>query len=136
MNPLTASQFRLDFPEFANTSTYPDTLINAWLTVAIALVNPAVWSNVLNLGTELCAAHYIVLAVRDQAAAQAGAPVGEPATLTASEGAGDLSVAFDTALAGYANAGNWNTTSYGQRFWALARMMGAGPIQTLYGCGW
>jgi Protein of unknown function (DUF4054) len=130
MTPTTA-QFRIDFPEFANTTTYPDALLTTWITVAIAqLQNAARWGTLLITGIELCAAHWIVVGQRDIAVnAVPGAVVG----LQTSKGTADLSVSYDYSRTTIETAGFWNLSTYGQRFYMLSRMMGAGGIQ-LGGC--
>jgi hypothetical protein len=129
MNP-SVEQFRSDFPEFTDTTLYPDSLVTAWLTVATTLLsNASRWGTLLTTGQELVTAHYIVLQARDQAAASAGGTPGTPSGLQASKSVGDVSVNYDYSRTTYEGAAFWNLTSYGQRYYAMARMMGAGGIQ-------
>ena len=129
MNP-TSAQFRLDFPEFADTSIYPDALIELWLQVAITLLaNGRRWGAMLKIGTELCAAHYIVLAVRDLQAAGVGALPGRITGLQTSKSVGDVSASYDYSAVLPTDAQFWNQSSYGVRFWGFARMIGAGGLQ-------
>lgn len=132
---LTASQFRTDFSEFADTSKYPDALVALWLTVALAQVqNADRWSTLLPTAQELVAAHYLVLATRDRLAAANGGTPGAPLALVTAEAAADLSTAYDVTALLLENAGLWNQTSYGQRYFSLARMIGAGGIQLPMNC--
>ena len=69
----------------------------------------------------------------DQATAAVGGIAGKVKGLETAKSVGDLSVSCDVTTGSYAGAGSWNLTSYGLRFYALARMIGAGGIQ-LPGC--
>lgn len=129
--------FRADYPEFANATTYADTSVGTFLSLATMLCsNQLRWATLWWTGVELVAAHYLVLQARDAAATIPGAPFG----LQASKSVADLSVSYDYAKSTYEGAGFWNLTTYGQRFYALARMIGAGGIQTpnfgVYQTGW
>ncbi len=126
---MTPDQFRADFPEFADKTKYPDSLIQMWLTVAVSLVNPLRWMELTNLGMELVTAHHLVLAQRDQAVAAVGGSPGEVKGPTASKSVDKVSVSYDSGAATYSDAGFWNLTTYGLRFYNLALMMGAGGLQ-------
>jgi len=126
---VTPAQLRSDFPEFANTTTYPDSLVNMWLTVANSLVNPIRWAELTNLGIELVTCHHLAISARDQLAAAVGGAPGEVKGPTASKSVDKVSVSYDTGAVSLTDAGFWNMTSYGVRFLGLARMMGAGGLQ-------
>lgn len=126
---MTPDQFRADFPEFADKTKYPDSLVQIWLTVAVSLVNPLRWMELTNLGMELVTAHHLVLAQRDQAAAAVGGAPGEVKGPTASKSVDKVSVSYDAGAATLDDAGFWNLSSYGIRFLTLARCMGAGGLQ-------
>lgn len=127
---LTAAQFRVDFSEFADTSKYPDSLVALWLTVAQAQVaNAERWGTLLPTAQELVTAHYLVLATRERQAAANGGTPGTPISLVTAESAADLSTAYNVDALLIENAGLWNQTSYGQKYFSLARMIGAGGIQ-------
>lgn len=127
---LTAAQFRVDFSEFADTAKYPDSLVTLWLTVALAQVaNADRWGALLPTGQELVTAHYLVIATRDRQVAASGGIPGAPLALVTAESAADLSTAYNVDALLLENAGLWNQTSYGQRYFTFARMVGAGGIQ-------
>ena len=131
---LTVSQFRADFPEFSNTTTYPDTLITYWLAVAALLVDPARWGTLATAGQELVTAHYLVLGMRDRAAAAAGNAPGQVVGLQTAKGAADLNVSYGYENVLVEGAQAWNQTTYGQRYFMLARMFGAGGLQINHRC--
>lgn len=126
---MTPDQFRADFPEFADKTKYPDSLLQMWLTVAVSLVNPVRWMELTNLGMELVTAHHLVLAQRDQAAASVGGSPGEVKGPTTSKSVDKVAVSYDAGAAALDDAGFWNLTTYGIRFLTLARCMGAGGLQ-------
>jgi hypothetical protein len=126
---VTPAQLRSDFPEFANATTYPDSLVTMWLTVANSLVNPNRWVELTNLGIELVTCHHLAISARDQLAAAVGGAPGEVKGPTASKSVDKVSVSYDTAAVTLSDAGFWNATQYGTRFIGLARMMGAGGLQ-------
>lgn len=127
---LTPAQLRSDFPEFANVTTYPDSLVNTWLTVAASLVNASRWMELTNIGIELVTAHHLVLSARDQMAATVGGVPGVMTGPTSAKAIDKVSTSYDTGAATLENAGFWALSSYGVRFLTLARMMGAGGYQT------
>ncbi|WCM21364.1 DUF4054 domain-containing protein [Paraburkholderia bryophila] len=126
MNP---TQFRLDFPEFADPVKYPDSLIQMWLTVAASLVNAVRWAELTNIGIELITAHHLTIAARDQNAAAVGGVPGVMTGPTSAKAVDKVSTSYDTGAAALDNAGFWALTSYGIRYLSLARMMGAGGLQ-------
>ena len=128
---ITPAQLRSDFPEFANTTTYPDALVNMWLTVANSLVNASRWAELTNLGLELVACHHLAMSARDQLTATVGGIPGEVKGPTSSKSVDKVSASYDTSSVMLTDAGFWGLTSYGLRFLSLARMMGAGGLHTI-----
>ncbi len=131
---VTASSFRIDFPEFADTTLYPDAGVNYWLTAAGLLLNVQRWSTVLDLGTELFAAHNLVIERKAQAEAANGAPPGISTGPVASKSVDKASISYDVGAGIVPGAGHWNLTVFGTRFIALSRLISAGPIQVGLGC--
>jgi hypothetical protein len=126
---LTVAQFRSDFPEFADPSKYPDSQIVFWIALATNLVDPKRWATLAQMGVELATAHWLVVSARDRALAKMGATPGAPIGLQTSKSVADLSVSYDYTAVMAEGAGFWNQSSYGQRYFALARMFGAGGLQ-------
>jgi hypothetical protein len=85
-----------------------------------------------DIGLELLVAHYITLNKKQADAAAAGALPGLAEGVISSKSVGPASVSYDTQLTGEPGAGHWNLTTYGQRYYRLAEMMGSGP-QMSYG---
>lgn len=120
---VTSAQFRLDFPEFADTDVFPDSMVNFWLNFALGMLNECRWGSMLNMGLELMTAHQLVLADRNGY---------KPGVITAPQGSkavDKVNVSYDTASVTLDNGGHWNGSSYGIQFLQLARMMGSGGMQ-------
>jgi len=130
MAAKTPTEFRADFPEFSNTTTYPDGVIQFWLNVAYKQLNSNRWGDLLDVAAELYTAHNIVLeakAIREAGVA-GGLVTGSPGMVT-SKGVDKVSVGYDVNTATEEGAGFWNSTVYGTRFYRLMMLHGAGPLQ-------
>lgn len=120
---VTAAKFRADFPEFASTVSYPDSMVNFWLGFAAKLLLSDRWADMLDYGIELMTAHNVVIAKRNAATPGAiAAPV-------ASKSVDKVSVSYNTNAIVLENAGHWGGTTYGIQFLQLARMVGSGGMQ-------
>lgn len=80
-------------------------------------------------GIELCTAHHLVLAARDEATAAIGGTPGQVTGPQSSKAVDKVSASYDTGAATIDDAGMWNLTTYGVRYLTLARLMGAGGMQ-------
>lgn len=125
---ITVSQFRLDYPEFTDTTLYPDSQITYYLNLAGLLLNVCRWGNILNVGAELFVAHNIAIERQAQATAINGGVPGISSGPVSSKSVDKVSVSYDTQAGLETGAGHWNLTIYGTRFIRLAKMMGSGPI--------
>lgn len=124
----SAVSFRVAFPAFANPVKYPPAMVDLWLDAAVKLINTAKWGELADLGAYLMTAHY--LALESQAAATTGARMpGAGVGILSSKSAQGVSASYDISTASEKDAGHWNMTTYGTRYYRLARMMGAGPVQ-------
>lgn len=126
---MTPSDFRTYFPEFSDTTKYPDSQIDFWMTVAGSLVDPDRWGVLTDQGVSLVTAHHLAVASQDQAVASAGGTPGEVKGATASKSVDKVSVGYDTKSVTIDGAGFWNMSKYGIRYLTLARMFGAGGLQ-------
>lgn len=119
---VDAARFRDDFPAFASVVTYPDASVNFWLTLGYALLRPERWADILYQGVELFVAHNLTLEKLAAGGNAAGA-------LVNSKQVDKLSVGYDTSAGLIPDAGNFNLTTYGTRFWFLMNMAGMGGTQ-------
>jgi hypothetical protein len=133
---LTPSQFVIDFPEFANSTTFPPTSISFWIMAGSLLLNRQRFGSSYTLALELFVAHNVAIEALNVVGASGGGIPGLARGVVSSESGVDLSVSYDTGIASVADAGQWNLTNYGTRLKWLINMFGAGPIQVGPGfCG-
>lgn len=126
---VTASSFRTNYPEFVDTTVYPDSQVAYYLNLAGLLLNANRWKRLLDTGTELFIAHNLVLEANAQKTSAAGGVPGAMTGVVSSKSVDKVSVSYDTGAAIMPNAGHWNLTIYGARYVKLSRMFGAGPMQ-------
>lgn len=126
---MTPDQFREDFPEFSDDVKYSTPVVEFWLTVSTSLVNSCRWGILTDQGIELCTAHHLVLAARDEQASDVGGIPGQMTGPLSSKAVDKVSASYDTGAATIDDGGFWNLTTYGVRYLTLAKMMGAGGIQ-------
>lgn len=140
---IDVATFRANFPEFGSSTTYPNAQVQFWLNTAYNFVNADRWGSSTDLGAQLYAAHNMALEARAQAEAAAGGIPGQTTGPVSSKSVDKVSVGYDTGAATEKDAGHWNNTIYGTRFFRFAKLFGAGPIQVsavqydpLNGPGW
>lgn len=143
MANITNAQFRLDYPEFASATVYPESALTYWLTLAYQMLNVDRWGTQLNIGAELFVAHNLALEARAQSEATNGEIPGTTTGPISSKSVDKVSISFDVGAGIQPEAGHWNLTIYGTRFIRLVRMFGAGPlfigvgaVPTGSGLGW
>lgn len=132
---ISVATFRTNTsPAFNDSSRYTDAAITFYLALAYAMMNVDRWgasgspNSLLDFGATFMTAHYLSL----DAAVSAGGSPGVPGS-----GVGVLSggtvdkVSFtrDVASTAVADAGHWNSSTYGQRYYQMMLLVGAGPIQ-------
>ncbi|KWN75796.1 DUF4054 domain-containing protein [Burkholderia ubonensis] len=126
---MDVSQFRQTFPEFGDTTKYPDAVIQIWLTVAVSLVNPERWQELTDIGIGLVTAHHVALSTRDTNTSAVGGVPGQVTGPQSAKSVDKVSASYDTAAVAIKDGGFWNATMYGIRYLSLAQMMGAGGMQ-------
>lgn len=122
-------KFRTSFPEFADSTAYPDDMITLWSTLAQQQVKQNVWCNSWLMGVSLYTAHEITLAAQNSKAAQVGGVPGVSGGVANTKTVGSVTVGYDAQTTSEKDAGYWNLTNYGKQFIRLARIFGARPIQ-------
>lgn len=126
---MDIATFRADFPEFGDTTAFPNSGVTYWLTLGGKLLNASRWDDLLDTGLELFIAHNLVLERQAQKAAAFGGVPGVSTGPTSGKTVDKVTVSYDTSAAMEPDAGHWNLTIFGTRFIALARMVGAGGMQ-------
>jgi hypothetical protein len=125
----TVAQLRAAFPEFADVTAYPSTMLEFWLAVATKMLNAERWDDMLDHGQMLFTAHHVVLQKRDVDGSAGGGSPGAIQGAVASKSVDKVAVSYASESATYQDAGFWNLTTYGLQYWNLVRMFGAGGVQ-------
>lgn len=126
---VTEANFRANFPEFTANPPYTSQMITFWLAVAVKQVRAVRWQDQTDLGVQLYCAHNCVLEAQAAKAAATGGIPGVTTGVVSNKNVDKVGVGYDTTIASEADAGYWNLTTYGQRFWHMTRLFGAGGIQ-------
>jgi hypothetical protein len=121
--------FRRSFPEFQDTTKYPNEMVTFWATIAEAQVRKCAWGAMWSQGVQLYIAHECVMAAQNVKAAKVGGAPGQQGGIANSKTVGSVSVAYDSQANSEKDAGWWNKTTYGQQFFRLRGIAGAGVIQ-------
>jgi len=134
---MDAATFRANFPEFSDTTKYPDGQINFWIGMAPLYLSAEVYTDqpTLDFVTQLFTAHNISISKLNQFAAQVGGVPGAVTGPTTSKTVDKVSYASAAQLVTMDNGGAWNLTQYGIQFLQIARMWGSGGRQ-LMPSGW
>lgn len=125
---VTVASFRVAFPEFASTATYPDGEVQFWLDLSLLLLNAERWGNLFDYGQMLFVAHNLALQFNAKKATASG---GNPGNVQGPQTAGavdKVSYSRNPGLVMDAKHGHWNLTVYGLRYLDLVNMVGAGPL--------
>lgn len=129
MSTVTVQQFQTAFPAFSDSNKFPEAQVQFWLDFADQMHNADRWGGMLANGIMLYVAHHLsgdYMAMRE--AARGGAP-GLRSNVISSEGGDNVNISFDTTSSSEEGAGHFNSTIYGKRWYALAQLHGAGPVQ-------
>lgn len=120
------ADFTAVFPEFANTATYPQASFTFWQSIANLRLDPCRWGPLLDHGAMLFVAHNLVEQARNAKSPSATGAVQGP---TASKTIDKLSKTQDVGVVTLAEAGDWNSTTYGIQFYQLMLIAGSGGRQ-------
>lgn len=125
---VTAASFRMTFPEFADTVKYSAPQVDFYLDLGSKLMNAARWGNLFDFGQQLFAAHNLSLEAVAQRNANMG---GNPGSVEGPQTSGNVDkvgYARNPGLAMDPKNGHWNLSTYGLRWVAMVRLVGAGPV--------
>ena len=126
---MNLSQFRADFPEFADVLRFPDSSLTFWSGIGEQLISEDRFGGLYVQAVELFAAHNITLAAGNAAASSAGSLPGGASGPVSSKAVGSVNVSYDNASVMLPNAGHWNQTTYGRQYISLVRLIGQGCYQ-------
>jgi len=128
-NLPTVSDFRRDFPQFADTTKYPDPVIQFRLNLADTLIDGSAMGDMFPYMVELFVAHYMVLYAADSASEAVGGAGGASSGVVASKSVDKVSVSYDNSSTLNADAGFWNYSRYGAEFYQMLMLFGYGGVQ-------
>ena len=114
------SDFAAAFPEFASA---PQPSFAFWQGIANLRLDVCRWGDLLDYGAMLFIAHNLAEQARNLKGS--GAVVGP----TTAKSIDKLSKSMDVTAVTIAEAGDWNSTTYGIQFYQLMLMMGSGGMQ-------
>lgn len=124
---MDKSAFRAAFPEFADTTLYPDGQLDFWAAFAEQMISECRWGTMYANGVFLYVAHQLKLSRANASATGAAALM--PQGNVSSKTVGDVSVSYESTNDSSLNAGHWGLTLYGRQYIQLARMFGVGAVQ-------
>ncbi|ELI8280219.1 DUF4054 domain-containing protein [Yersinia enterocolitica] len=127
----TSDQFRESFPEFTDTTRYPNTSINFYLSMADDLLDQDRFGDKFVYLAELMTAHYVELRGKRTASAVLGGVNTSGGGVATSKSVDKVSVSYDVSGIINPDAGFWNNTDYGREFFWWWSMFGAGGRQIL-----
>ncbi|WP_142851040.1 DUF4054 domain-containing protein [Telmatospirillum sp. J64-1] len=130
---MTPAEFRAALPAFADEEKFPESMLALWLDFAAAQVPAERWGNLRSQGVLFLAAHHLTLvAAASKAADGTGgleAASGGVTSESKTVGSVSKSVSRSGGAAGIdPRGGQYNDTSWGRQYWALASTIGAGGL--------
>ncbi|MBP5789225.1 MAG: DUF4054 domain-containing protein [Neisseriaceae bacterium] len=117
---VTVAELKLAFPEFSDSTKYPDAYVQRFITMAtmyISTVSGVIRDNVRVLAIEYMACHLMTLSAVDGAGNAQGD--GNAGGILASAHIESVSVAFQGVIASDAFEQWIQSTPYGKMLWAL-----------------
>lgn len=127
---VTVADIRSHFPSLANAAAYPDAEVQFWIDVAYKLHDPRRWGDFLDDAVQLYVAHNVAIdgPANASASGSGGTPGGVSGPLS-SASVDKVSYSRDARAANLPDAGDFNLTTWGLRWYRLMKMAGAGPVQ-------
>ena len=126
----TPEKFRSDFPQFADETKFPTTMIQARLALADVLMSESRFGeDIFPYVVELFVAHYMTLYAADMRSSSVGGAGGANSGVQTSKSVDKVSVSYDASVTLNPDAGFWNNTRYGSEFLEYLMIFGAGAIQ-------
>lgn len=144
---VTPGSFRECLPAFANSTAFSDPAIEFWLGIATLMLPTDRWGSPsptaavpltakYDWGTVLFVAHHLVLEDQANKAAVRGGTPGVQKGAINSDSANGVTRGYNVGAGLETDAGHWGQTSYGNRFIALVKMVGMGPVTIGGGSGY
>lgn len=127
---ISVEGFREAFPEFSDAAVFPDARVKFWLTLGKKMCDERKWLDFYEEGVYLFAAHNLYLERERRIAGGVVGGAGSVGAVTSiSKSIDGVSKSVSMATGHYDDAGQYGATVYGQQYWDLVLMVGAGGIQ-------
>lgn len=129
---LTVQGFRESFPQFT-VEMFPDARVSFFLKLAEKMLDRQRWADWWVEGCYLRAAHDLTLEREANMTKDGtgGIDAAAGAVVSESKSVGGVSKSIGRAGAASSSnpaAGRWNLTIYGQQYWDMSQMVGAGGL--------
>ena len=121
----TVSDFRTRFPEYSDSSLFPDPRIQLFLDDAESDMDVSKWDDLFDRGQLYLAAHYLVVGTGTAQSSTAG---GQSKGNVTGKSVGDVSVSYGVSNATMSDPTLYSTTTYGQQYLDLVRRLGCQMI--------
>lgn len=127
---MDITAFREAFPQFADTTAYPDARLTAAASFVESMLPQCRWGAGWDYACMLYLAHLLVITGPSGAGGggTSGGGVTGPVTAKAVD---KVSVSYDAGAVTYDGQAFWNMSRYGIQLFQLIQMFGAGPIQVM-----
>jgi len=123
---MDIAAFRVHFPEFADVTAWPDSIIEFWAELAEQEVSRCRFGDIVRpKAVEILTAHYLALSKLNGVGPNPGTGGG----IASSKSVGDVSVSYDLSSINGVTGSLWSGTRYGTMFASMARRYGAGAVQ-------
>lgn len=122
------TRFRAAYPVFSEEE-FPDTQVDWWLINCDWRFNKDRWAELYELGLFLLVAHNLTLQKASSLTPTSGMDAAAGPISGTSRSAGGVSISTSrtgNSATASSGAGQYNLTVYGQQYWDLARLVGAG----------
>jgi hypothetical protein len=123
--------FRLHFPAFADTTTFPDPQVQFFIDMATVMCNPVVWCQLRQMGVELLTAHFLTMQQWMMQGAAGGGVPGMATGIASSKSVSKVSVSYDQTTGTTEGFGPFMYTVWGRQYAWYAQLAGTGGYETL-----
>jgi Protein of unknown function (DUF4054) len=131
---MDVTQFRLDFPEFADEQVYTDAMCTFWAGIGAQINSPEVFGGAYNQVIELFTAHNLVLQAKAIDTVSVGGIPGRDGGAITDKKTGSVQQQYDSTSSSTVGQGNFNETTYGRQYLYLRKMFWQGAIAVGNGC--
>lgn len=122
-------KFRSAFPEFSDAVVYTEDQLTFWASFAALQIDQNKWASMYDNGVYLYVAHEITIQSQNVKAALLGKTPGQQSGIANAKAVGSVNASYDSTSQTEKDAGYWNRTTYGMKFYRLMKLFGMGAIQ-------